>query len=63
MSPNIVATAKGNRCILSVVRFTIILILNSGARVYFDWFFAAVGRNEGAGRTGGEQEQVKSKKG
>jgi len=43
MSPNIVATAKANRCILSVVRFAIILILDSGARVYFDWFAAAGG--------------------
>ena len=46
MSPNIAATAKANRSIVSVVRFTIILILDSGARVYFDWFAAAVGRNE-----------------
>ena len=51
MSPNIAATAKANRSIVSVVRFTIILILDSGARVYFDWFAAAVGRNEGEGET------------
>ena len=54
MSPNIVATAKANRSIVSVVRFTIILILDGGARVYFDWFAASGDRNEGAGRTGSE---------
>jgi hypothetical protein len=46
MSPNIVATAKGNRSIVSVVRFTIILVPDSSARVYFDWFAAAGGGNE-----------------
>jgi len=51
MSPNIVATDKANRNIVSVVRFTIILILGSGARTYFDWFAAGVGRNEGAGHS------------
>jgi len=46
MSPNIFATAKGNRSTLSVVQFTIILVLDSGARVYFDGFIAAVGWDE-----------------